>query len=300
MTTGGSGRSLHPLAQEIDDLGRAFDGRVAWVYEGLSGAVPEARVRLSSRSDERFKSASLIKLPILAAALDAAERGRADLSERWTVERDDVVHGSGVLRHLGPGIAPTMLDHLTLMIVLSDNTSTNVVLDRLGEDTVRRWMHANGMARTDLVGKLQLPPERWNERQRAGERNSTTAEDISGLWMRLHRGDLLPPTATATMLDVTQRQMLLEGIGRRLPIDRDAPDVHGFSVRIAAKSGCLPGLWHDSGLVFDGAGAPLFQLTVLTDGASDEAEHLQQPGLLLIGHVARRAFLHAVGAPHRV
>jgi len=289
---------LHPLALEIDDLVRRFEGRVAWIFEGLEGAVPEAQVRLSQRSDEPFKSASLIKLPILAATLDAAERGHVDLNARLVVDRDDLVGGSGVLHHLAPGLAPTLLDLLTLMIVQSDNTATNVVLDHVGEDAVRRWIHANGMARTDLVGKLQLPPERWNERQRAGARNATTAEDVSGLWTRLHRGELLPPKATTTMLEITSRQMLLEGIGRRLPYDRVVPDARGRTVRIDAKSGCLPGLWHDSGIVSSGDGTPLFQLTVLTDGSPDEAEHLQHPGLLLIGHVARRAFLHAVGAPH--
>lgn len=267
-----------------------FSGRIAVAYRGLPAAAPAARGDLSWNVDEPMPAASLIKLPILACALEAAELGALDLERRVELRRADVVTGDGVLRHLHAGLAPTLMDLLTLMTIVSDNTATNLALDVIGIDRVRNWVRAAGMAGTELAGGLQLPPERRNEAQRAGRYNRTTAADILGLLLALEREELLPGTANATMEGLLRRNLRKDAIGGLLPIDPEVPDAEGRAVEVASKEGCVAGAWHDAAIVRRADGTSLFALVVLSADSDDRAEHGQQEGLVRIRRIARAAF----------
>ena len=146
----------------------------------------------------RMPSASLIKLPILLTALGGVASGTLDLNERIPVGNHDQVGGSGVLRTLRPGLEPTLHDLLTLMIVVSDNTATNMVIDRVGQGAVNTFCQQHGLYETGLVGKLQLPETEQNEAQRRGGRNHTCAADTLGLLMGLVRRRPVAPTPDRT------------------------------------------------------------------------------------------------------
>jgi len=268
----------------------SFSGRVSVAYRSLEAAAPPGRGTISIDVDAPMPSASLIKLPILACALQEAEAGRLDLDRRVPMRSDDRVGGNGVLRHLAPGLEPTVNDLLTLMIIVSDNTAANMTIELLGADRVRAWIHGAGMAGTELVGKLQLPHETQSERQRGGALNRTCAADVAGLFLALERGELLPPRAADRMRAILSAQIYTEGIGRSLPIDPEVPDAHGRTARVETKSGCLAGVWHDAGIVRRRDGAALFALAVLTADSDDRAERWEQEGLLTIGRIARLAF----------
>lgn len=272
--------------EELD----GFRGRASVAYRGLAGSAPPGRGEVLIDADVPMPAASLIKLPILACALQAAEDGELDLDRRVPLNADDRVGGDGVLRLMAPGLSPTVHDLLTLMIVVSDNTATNLIIDALGAARIAAWIRGAGLAGTELVGRLQLPRERWTAAQRRGERNRTCATDMLGLLLALERGELVPPRATARMHAILAEQRATEGIGRWLPIDPEVPDARGRAVRLESKSGCLAGVWHDVAIVRRADGVPLFGLAVLTADAADRAEHWRQEGLLRIGRLALRAF----------
>jgi len=278
------------LRHAVGDEIASFSGRVSVAYQSLEGAAAAGRGTIAIDVDAPMPSASLIKLPILACALQQAEEGRLDLARRVPMRSDDRAGGNGVLRHLAPGLEPTVHDLLTLMIIVSDNTAANMAIELLGADRIRAWIRAAGMAGTELVGKLQLPPEAQSERQREGALNRTCAADVLGLFLALERGDLLPPRAADHMRAILSAQIYTEGIGRSLPIDPEAPDAHGRTATVETKSGCLAGLWHDAGIVRRRDGVPLFALAVLTADSRDRAERWEQEGLLTIGRIARLAF----------
>lgn len=284
------------LRRAIDAEIATFSGRVSVAYQGLEGAAAPGRGTISIDVDAPMPSASLIKLPILACALQEVEDGRLDLSRRVPMRADDQVAGNGVLRHLAPGLEPTANDLLTLMIVVSDNTAANMAIELLGPSRIDAWIRSAGMAGTELVGKLQLPREAQSERQRAGALNRTCAADVAGLFLSLERGELLPPRATARMRAILAAQIYTEGIGRALPTDPEVPDARGRIARLETKSGCIAGVWHDAGIVRRGDGAPLFALAVLTADSDDRAERWEQAGLLTIGRIARLAFDAATDA----
>lgn len=270
------------VAGELAPLLDAFSGRASLAFHAFP-AGPDLLVE----ADAEMPAASLVKLPILACALAEAEAGRLDPTRRLRVEEGDHAGGDGVLRLLDGGLEPTIHDLLTLMICVSDNTATNLIIDELGPARIGDWLRAAGMARTALVGRLQRPEAERTPAQRRGERNRTSAADVLGLLVGLERGDLLPPRARERMVAILAKGQHTEGIGRYLPIDRADPEAPPAPLVLHAKSGVLPGVRHDAALVRYASGAPAFALAVLTDGSRDRDEHVEQEGLLLIARSAR-------------
>ena len=214
---------------------------------------------------EALPSASIIKLWLLVRGLWAAQTGAVPLGERLTLGAGDRVPGSGVLHELGAGLNLSWQDLLTLMTVVSDNTATNLVIGRLGLESVQAWL-AEDWPQTRLVGKLQLPPELKNEAQRRGERNSVAAEGVATLLGRLYRGELLNAACTALALDILGRQQYRDILARHVP--RDAAGEPLYTA--LSKSGELAGVHHDAGLLL--LPRPL-SVCLLSQGGSDPREH---------------------------
>ncbi|GGM18780.1 serine hydrolase [Deinococcus aerophilus] len=212
-----------------------------------------------------FPAASTIKVPLLVMALSWSQAGRLDLEARVLLSAADRVPGAGVLHELGPGLPLSWRDVLTLMIIVSDNTATNLVIGMLGVAAVNTWMTGNGWTHTRLVGLLQVPPERRNAAQRRGERNRTTAHEQADLLGRLARGELLDAAHTALALSILERQQHRDLIGRSLPRTESGDPLY----RLASKSGELDGVHHDVGVLY--TPRPLV-IAVLSEGGTDRRE----------------------------
>jgi beta-lactamase class A len=199
------------------------------------------------RDHVTFPAASLIKLPILAAFWDAAAKGRLDPAARVTVGPDAVTAGSGVLRTLAPGLRPTWADLATLMIVVSDNVATNLLLDRLGLEPVQAWIDAAGLGDTRLRRRMMDLAG-----MAAGRDNETTAADVLELLARIQAGACVSPEASARMRETLAAQQLQAKLGRRLPHD----------IHLANKTGEVGEVSHDAGIVAGPGGTLL--VAVLT------------------------------------
>ena len=234
-----------------------------------------------------MSAASLIKLPILVETLEQVAGGRLELSKRYTLEAGEQVSGSGVLHTLEPGLSLTLRDLLTLMIIVSDNTATNMLIDITGRERVNDFCGRAGLRQTYLVGKLQLPKEERNEEQRRGGNNVTCAADVLGLLTSLQRGDLLPPELTRLAINILKKQQFTEALARYLPTDEE---LHPDAVSIASKSGCIRGVWHDAGTIYDASDTPLYTLVVMTSESEDRSFSFEQEGMLLIAEVSKRVF----------
>ncbi|ACO47090.1 serine hydrolase [Deinococcus deserti] len=222
-----------------------------------------------------FPAASTIKVPLLIQALQEAQTGRLNLRERVTLEAADRVPGSGILYELGAGLQPSWLDLLTLMVIVSDNTATNLVIARLGPDEINSWLARGGWSSTRLIGRLQLPPEQQNEAQRRGERNRTSAHDQVDLLLRLANGALLDRTHTDLALSILSRQQLRDIIGRRVP--RSPTGEHVY--RLVSKSGELTGVHHDVGILY--TPRPLV-IALLSEAGQDPREHPENRDVLAL------------------
>jgi beta-lactamase class A len=139
------------LRRTLDSLVNRHRGIVGYAVRNI-----ESGERLSRRGDDSFPTASLIKVGILVTLYDLVERGQLSLNDKLIVLRIDKVGGSGQLQHLHDGAEITVADAAWLMIVLSDNTATNLLLDRIAIRRVWEKMDSLGLKRTRVHHKSFL------------------------------------------------------------------------------------------------------------------------------------------------
>jgi len=236
------------------------------------------------RPDEPVRTASTIKLPIMAAVYEKYRRGEAEPGELLLLREQDKVSGSGVLHELSAGLRLPLRDLAHLMIVVSDNTATNLILDRITADSVNDLMDRLALPRTRSLRKVRgdgaqlQAPSGWS---RAGMQEETrkfglgvsTAREMVLLLEKLHRGEVVSRQASQEMLAILQRQQFKDGIGRRLG-----------QFTVASKSGSLDALRSDVGIVTTPQGAMAVAITV--DGLTPTDYSPDNPGLLLISKLA--------------
>lgn len=266
----------------LQPLTSKFSGQVAVAYYDFQSGES-----YQQNADAVMLSASTIKLPILITALQQVEKGVLHLDKRYVLSADEQVDGAGVLRHVGAGIEPTLKDLLTLMIIVSDNTATNMLIDIVSTEAINSFCETQGLEGTVLAGKLQLAEEGWNEIQKQGGRNRTTANDIFMLLRALVEGKLLSETITVLALDILKAQKYTEALARYLPTDSE---LHKDSVTVASKSGCIRGVWHDAGIVFKDEQAQ-YILVVMTTDSDDKGYSFEQEGMMLIAKISQEIYL---------
>jgi beta-lactamase class A len=186
------------------------------------------------------QEASVIKLHLLIAALEQVQHGKLALETRIALPTEEIVAGSGLLQKLEPGALLTLRDYLMLMIIVSDNTATNMVIDLLGgREAVNQQLEVWNLGETRVVGKLMLPIERKNPDQLAGKLAEIKPFEVVQVLAALHNGKLLNPELTTLALEILSKQEYTEMLARLLP----------EGVKTASKSGQIMGVRNDVGLV---------------------------------------------------
>lgn len=264
----------------------AMQGRLgvaAFRLDGDDGAV-------SYRADESFQAASTIKVYILLALLEAVDEGRIDLGEELVLRSDDQVTGSGILKSMTPDRAFTLRDVALLMIIVSDNTATNMLIERLGIETINDSIAAHGWRATRLAGLLQ------RSGGPAGNKTSsstTSPHDLADHFKRLWRCELLSHASTQTARGIYLKQEYTATLGRYLPYDADDLEEGVSTLAIASKSGSVRGVRNDAGIVLGDHGA--YAIAVMSADCPDQRFHVDNLGNLAISQVSRVLFRHFGG-----
>jgi beta-lactamase class A len=232
------------LREGFTDLRAPVEDRIAR-HRGVAGVVVlDSRTGeyLSIRGSEPFPSASVIKVPILVELMYRVEEGSMGLGDPLSMLELDQTPGSGMLRHLSAPFSLSVRDAALLMIALSDNTATNLLLEKLGPRSVGARMESLGMPGTRVFRKVFGNPadsfdppgsERWGF-------GVTTPMDLARLLAWIHRGDAVTPELSSEMLRMLEAQFYRDFIPRELP----------SGVRVALKSGFISAARHDCGIVF--------------------------------------------------
>lgn len=189
-----------------------------------------------------FPSASLIKVPIMIEIFRRVEEDNLSLDQTLTLRAEDRVPGSGVLHDLTPGTSYVLRDLTTLMITVSDNTATNLLIDYCGVETINHTTQSLGAHNTELVRKLQRVPAI------RPTTNRTTAYDIALLMEHIARGTAISQAASQAMAHVLRRCQSPLRIGP----SPSEPQYSGQPERIVAahKTGSLSDACHDAGIMY--------------------------------------------------
>lgn len=214
------------------------------------------------RADERLPSASLIKLFILWHLFERAGSGDLDFSEELTLSPEAAVEG-GMLHRVLPGARLRLDDLALLMLAVSDNTATNLLIGRLGIDAVNASIRGLGCVHT-VLGRKMLD----FEARRRGLDNYTSAREVGELLVRMARRG-------GRMLDLLSVQKNVGKFPSGIPFE-DADDLEAF---LAHKTGELPGHEHDAGIFFHRTERPVVAVA-LTAGLPD-----RKTGCRFCGHV---------------
>lgn len=269
------------LSDELHARIEAFPGTAGVWLEHLSSGET-----FTHQPERPFFAASTIKLPMLCYALSTG----ADLSQRVPIPPHTVAQGSGVLKDLSPGLALPLLDILTLMIVVSDNTATNVTLEFFGhKEPFNTYYRAQSWNQTHTAGMLSLPETRPDPRRDPGDASRTSAQDLGRLLRALWHGELLLPAGTKTALDILSRQQFTSFL-RYLPADLDTIEEGTTALRLYSKSGEIRCCRHDTGILARGDRA--VSLSVLTETETDPKFYPDHPGTVLIGRIAEVVYRH--------
>ena len=224
---------------------------------GLALRGVDFDLQVNINGDMVFRSASIIKVPLLAGLFWMSERGLLDWNEKLSLRDDDRTPGSGILRELHTGLEPTLHDLAVLMVVLSDNTATNMLIDRVGVEPIQEFLHLLGFHHTTLQRKMYdfAAAEQ-------GRENLCCATEIADLLQWMAQGEiratdgrlLVSGAGCERMLDIMRGQFYRDQIPYHLPDE----------ARVANKTGEISGHHHDSAVVWTPSGC--YTLVVLTRG----------------------------------
>jgi D-alanyl-D-alanine carboxypeptidase (penicillin-binding protein 5/6) len=265
------------LRDRIQPLIDRYGGSVAIGIKHLPGGEGFAH-----RGDEPMPTASVIKFPVLVELYQQSADGRLDLQKKVTLHEEDKVPGSGVLTsHFSPGIELTVRDAARLMIALSDNTATNLIIDQIGLPATNRRMAAWGFPETRLNAKVfrrdtSIDPQR-SEQFGLG---STTANEMVRMLEKLAAGQLVNAQASEQVLEhlyaCEDRTKLVRSLGPQ--------------IKVAHKSGAVARSRCDAGLIDSPTGR--IAICVLTTDNSDQSWSDDNAAHVFCGDVARAAFDH--------
>lgn len=269
-----------PLEEAIRARIAGFQGTVTLYAKNL-----DTGASLAIRENDPVRTASTIKLPILCAVFDQVAQGKAKWTELLTVRPQDKVSGSGIIgSELSDGTQLPLRDVANLMIVLSDNSATNMILERFTADTVNAYVEKIGLKTTRSMRKVRgdgtqlKEAEGWSaagklpENQKYGLGVSTPREMVTIL-EKLEKGEIVSPEASKEILAILKRCQDSTGVRRKLS-----------GMPIANKTGALDALRSEVALVRSPGGRIAMAITV--DGMPKPEWSPDNAGVLLIAELA--------------
>lgn len=266
------------LQADLEKMAAGHKGKVALFAKNLKTGETVA-----VDADTPVRTASVIKLPIMVEAFYQAKAGRVRLNEKLTLTADNQVEGSGVLGALQPGVVLTLQDAITLMMIVSDNTATNMTIDRIGIPYVNARLAAMGMKNTHLYRKVfkpaegPIPPD-----QPKFGLGKTTAREMAEVLESVQRCDLKDQALCDKMLKIMREQQDHSMIPRYIETD---PSVQ-HPEWIADKVGALDDVRNDVALIQTKA-APMI-ISVFTYDNQDQRWMHDNAAEVLIASMAKR------------
>ena len=258
-----------PYAEAVFKLADASGSLAKW-SEMLAALAQVA-------ADERVRTASTIKVAIMIEAFSRVAEGRAKWTDELVLTKEKKVSGSGILPEFADGLHLTLRDAVTLMMLMSDNTATNLVIDALGgADTVNARMQSLGMTETRLMRKVGGGGESEEGKKEENKRfglGRTSPHEMVMLVEKLERGEIISPAVSKEMIELMKREQTQDGIWREL-----------WRIPRATKSGALDALRSNVGIIYHPRGR--IALAITCDDMPEPNWTADNPAFHLMSHLS--------------
>lgn len=247
-------KNILPVANAQENL---FEGTESAIKNILNdGSEYAVFIAYPQKSDtpfiynsKKFRSASMIKVFILATAMELVKDGNLSLDQPMIIDAQNKVGGAGILAGYPTGSQLTMREVLQNMIIHSDNTATNMMIDLLGMNTVNEYLQMKGYTDTILQRKMM----NFN-----GRENYTSARDLGNFFLNIYKLQEVNSTYDQLMMEILKDQHDTECLNTACP-----------DKVIAHKTGALAGLFDDGGIIFGGKNGDTV-LILMTENYSGE------------------------------
>ena len=263
------------LEERIEAELKSYDGTMGLYIDDLKGNV------ITRFPDEKFETASTIKVYILAALFDAIGQGKASLKDMLPCEERFWIDGSGILGSLEVGTTLSVKNVATLMIIVSDNIATNMLIDYLGIDSINACIRKLGCKDTVLHNVLDFA--------KYHQLGTTTPRDYASMFVRIQNRTLVSPEASEQMWQILSQQYYNSMIVKSLPqfyVDSDNYDEQLFW--FASKSGSMNACRNDGGIITTPYGS--YVIVMLNKDFSDKQYYPDHPATVFGSRVSRLIF----------
>lgn len=230
-----------------------FDGKIAIYYDDLKGHT------LEMNEHDLYNGASCIKIFILIELFNQIYKGIKSRNDKLKCEEKHYVNGSGVLQYLSKDVELKVLDVATLMMIISDNVATNMLIDYLGIENINRAIKELGCDDTELYSKFKQGKDEMF--------SVITAKDYANVWKKINNKELYDANMSEEIIDILKNQkyheMVADGIDDIYKLTDDSVIKY-----IATKSGKYKNVRNDGGIVSTIYGN--YVLVILINGFRDE------------------------------
>ncbi len=239
-------KEMEALKTQVQQLIEPFGDKVAVVVTPLDGSTGFAM-----NENRRFTAASMIKLLILAEFLNEVDEGARSLDSVYTLSEEDKVGGTGVMQNAAAGTTYTYDDLARNMIMYSDNTATNILIDSMGMSKINERAKKLKLNQTDLQRKMM---DTDSEKE-----NHISAADAATILLGIANHTLASDAMCQKAESYLQAQTDNEGLAQGIP----------HTVPFGHKTGTLDSIRHDAGIVYADKRYVIVTLTLLDSGESN-------------------------------
>lgn len=264
-------RPVNKLDASIRAEIERFKGKVFFYAKNL-----DTGKTYSYHGDERVRTASTIKIAVMIEAFARVAEGRAKWTDELVLTKAARYGGSGVLPELSDGLRLTLRDCVNLMMAVSDNTATNMVLDYLTTDAVNDRMNSLGFTATRIMRRVGGGGESKDGKEAENKKfglGATSPLEMVQIMEKLERGEIVNPAASKEMIELMKREQVRYAIGRNLK-----------DVSMASKYGALDRLRSCVAIVYPKNSRVAIAITV--DDMPEIMWSVDNPGYLLMSRLS--------------
>jgi beta-lactamase class A len=265
------------LGKKLGEIAAKHKGKVAVYAKNLATGDS-----VTIDPQRPVATASVIKLPLMLQAFEQVKAGKIKLSDTIELTKDNQVPGSGVLSFLDPGLKLTLKDAITLMMTLSDNTATNMVIDAVGlkptNDMLARMNLKNTYFYKKVYKKAEGPQPADQKQFGLGK---TTAEEMGKVMESIYRCDLGDHDLCGQMITIMRNQQYRNMVPRYIESEDTSEDLSA----IADKIGALDEVRNDVALIYTKKG-PIV-ISIFTYDNADKSWTPENRAEMMMGRMAK-------------